>query len=38
VEVTISANYNQSGRIFIRQTDPLPLTILGVLPNAIVGG
>lgn len=38
VEMAISATWEQQGRVFVRQTDPLPLTILGILPNAIVGG
>jgi len=38
VELNITAEYNQHGRVFIRQTDPLPLTILGVIPNVEVGG
>jgi len=38
VEMTVSATWEKSGRIFVRQTDPLPLTILGVLPNLELGG
>lgn len=38
VEMTLSATFEREGRVFIRQTDPLPLTILGILPNAIIGG
>lgn len=34
----ISANWNPYGRVLIRQTDPLPLTILGILPNVEAGG
>lgn len=37
-EVPISAKWDTAGRIFIRQTDPLPLTILGVMPNVKAGG
>jgi hypothetical protein len=38
VEQTITANFNERGRILIRQPDPLPLTILGVIPSVEVGG
>jgi hypothetical protein len=38
VEMSVSATFNEHGRIFIRQDQPLPLTILGILPNLIVGG
>jgi len=37
-EVIINAAWNTSGRVFIRQIDPLPITILGVLPVTEVGG
>lgn len=37
-EMNISAVYDRPGRILVRQTDPLPLTILGVMPNVEVGG
>src|SRR6185436_1226377 len=37
-EVLIGASWNDDGRVLIRQSDPLPLTIIGVLPNVEVGG
>lgn len=37
-EVPIIATWSESGRIFIRQSDPLPLTILGVMLNVQAGG
>lgn len=37
-EINISSDWNDYGRVFIRHTDPLPLTILGVLPNLMMGG
>ncbi|MFJ3117823.1 hypothetical protein ACIPI6_14910 [Pseudomonas protegens] len=37
-EIPISANWNTDGRIFIRQADPLPLSILGVMINVKSGG
>lgn len=37
-EMVIPANWNANGRIVIRQSDPLPLTILGVIPNVHAGG
>ncbi|MNJ23106.1 hypothetical protein D3C77_174840 [compost metagenome] len=37
-EVPVSAKWDTAGRIFIRQADPLPLTILGVMVNVKSGG
>lgn len=38
VELSITADWSKPGRVMIRQIDPLPLTILGILPNLIPGG
>jgi len=38
VEMNILSRFNDHGRIVIRQTEPVPLTILGVIPNIEVGG
>lgn len=37
-ELPLQAEYNVYGRVLVRQTDPLPLTILGIIPNVVVGG
>lgn len=37
-EIPTSSNWEEPGRVFIRQTDPLPLTILGIMPNVQAGG
>ncbi|KSE10095.1 hypothetical protein [Pseudomonas aeruginosa] len=37
-EISISTDWTDEGRIFIRQSDPLPISILGVLPNVQAGG
>lgn len=37
-EITIPNSWSSKGRVFIRQSDPLPLTILGVIPEATFGG
>jgi hypothetical protein len=37
-EVSVAGKWEQPGRIFVRQSDPLPLTILGVLFNVQAGG
>lgn len=37
VEVNTLADWNPYGRVLIRQTNPLPLTILGIIPNLEVG-
>lgn len=36
-EATISSSWSEGGRIFIRQSDPLPLSILGVIPSVVFG-
>lgn len=38
VEIQISNDWESKGRIFIRQQDPLPLTVLGVIPEVTFGG
>jgi hypothetical protein len=37
-DVRIEAEWGDYGRVVIRQTDPLPLEILGILPNVDIGG
>lgn len=37
-EIRIQSTWNQNGRIFVRQTDPLPITILAAIPTIQVGG
>jgi hypothetical protein len=38
IEVAIRSTWNTGGRVFLRQRDPLPLTVLNVIPNVSVGG
>lgn len=38
VEINLTASFNKNGRVFIRQIDPLPLAILGVIPSVELGG
>jgi len=38
LELSLTSSATKRGRVLIRQTDPLPLTILGVIPNVDVGG
>jgi hypothetical protein len=33
IDVNTASRYSRSGRVFIRQVDPLPLTILSVIPS-----
>ena len=37
-ELGVEGTFTKYGRVFIRHTDPLPFTVLGVLPNLILGG
>jgi hypothetical protein len=38
LEETVDSNYQYGGRIFIRQSHPLPMTILTVIPSISIGG
>lgn len=33
VDIVLVPNWNQNGRVFIRQADPLPITINGIIPE-----
>lgn len=37
-EVGITSQWSNRGRIFLRQRDPLPLTIVGIMPHGDIGG
>ncbi len=37
-EINISSTWSTGGNVFIRQRDPLPLTVLAIIPNGQVGG
>jgi hypothetical protein len=36
IEVNIDSSWNSNGRVFVRQSDPVPCTILAVLPSGLV--
>jgi hypothetical protein len=38
LELNIVSSFNENGRVVIQQTDPLPLTVLAVIPSVEVGG
>jgi hypothetical protein len=38
VEITIPASWQTSGQVTIQQTDPLPLTLVGLTVEAVIGG
>lgn len=38
VEIKLDSVWNKSSRVKIRQTDPLPLSVLAVIPRLTVGG
>ncbi|HAV9393712.1 TPA: hypothetical protein JLG24_000396 [Escherichia coli] len=38
VEVKLDSNWGKNGRVKIRQLDPLPLSVLAVIPRLTVGG
>ncbi|POP42153.1 hypothetical protein CHU32_21125 [Superficieibacter electus] len=38
VEIKLDSNWDKNGRVKIKQTDPLPLSVLAVIPRLTVGG
>jgi hypothetical protein len=38
VEISVSNDWQGKGRIFIRQSDPLPVSVLAVIPEVTIGG
>ena len=38
IEIPIKSGWNIGGRVHLRQRDPLPLSVLAVVPNVEVGG
>ena len=38
VEINLNATYAKPGRVFVRQSDPLPVNILAIIPYGDVGG
>jgi hypothetical protein len=38
IDIRIQATWNKSGRVFVRQAQPLPVTILAVIPEVSTGG
>lgn len=37
-ELRISTQWDDSGRVYLRQTDPLPLTVLALIPEVSISG
>lgn len=37
-ELHVTSEFTRQGRVLLRQIDPLPLTVLGVIPNVELGG
>ena len=38
ITINIPSNWSKGGRVFIRQVDPLPMTILSIIPEVVLGG
>lgn len=36
VNIILRGEYNQTGRVFVRQVDPLPMTVLSIVPTGFV--
>ena len=37
-DLTLSPSWNKDGRVIIQQRDPLPLTVLSIIPDVVPGG
>jgi hypothetical protein len=37
ITMKVAGGWNNNGRVFIRQVDPLPLTVLSIIPEITVG-
>ena len=38
VKLVLRSGWDEGGRVWIRQSDPLPLTVLAVIPEVTYGG
>jgi hypothetical protein len=38
IKVNVSSSWDDNGRVFVRQSDPLPLTVLAIVPSGVVSG
>jgi hypothetical protein len=38
INEVLAADYDSGGRVFFRQVDPLPFTLLAVIPKVVAGG
>jgi hypothetical protein len=38
IEINLDADWSKNGRITIQQNDPLPLSVLAIIPSVTVGG
>ncbi|NIL23533.1 hypothetical protein HB991_13570 [Yersinia mollaretii] len=38
IEVKLDSNWGKNGRVYVRQSDPLPLSVLAIIPKVTVGG
>ena len=36
--ITLSPSWNKTGQIVVQQRDPLPMTLLALVPDVVVGG
>lgn len=37
-DITLSPSWNKNGQVVVQQRDPLPMTVLALIPNVVVGG
>lgn len=38
LEQNVTTEYNDVGRVFLQVRDPIPITVLGIIPNVTMGG
>lgn len=36
MDINIQSTWNSNGRVFVRQTDPIPLTVLAIVPTGLI--
>lgn len=37
-QLSIGSAWQENGRVYFRQSDPLPLTVLAIIPDVVIGG
>lgn len=38
IEITVTPDWTKGGTMVVRQSDPLPMTVLAIMPDVVIGG